>query len=145
VGHRRRAREQALQMLFQIDLGGGRPAEVAAQFWGEREVEERERTFADRLVRGVAERRADLDRRITAAAANWRLERMAVVDRNVLRLAVFELLADPGTPAAVVIDEAVEIGRKFGGSDSASFINGVLDAVRRHLGGDAAPGTERPA
>jgi N utilization substance protein B len=133
VGHRRRGREQALQMLFQLDLSGGSPHEVAEQFWSTREAYDEARPFADRLVRGVRERRAELDRRIAEAAAHWRLERIAVVDRNVLRLAVYELLADPDTPAAVIIDEAVEVAKKFGGPDSGSFTNGILDAIRRRL------------
>lgn len=122
-------------MLFQLDLSGGTPADVAEQFWSTRPAGEDARPFADRLVFGVGERRAELDGWIAGAAAHWRLERMAVVDRNVLRLAVYELLAEPETPAAVIIDEAVEVAKKFGGSDSGSFINGILDAIRRRLEG----------
>jgi N utilization substance protein B len=126
-------------MLFQLDLSGGSPAGVIAQFWSGTPGDDRERPFASRLVRGVAGRQDELDRWIVASAENWRLERMAVVDRNVLRLAVFEMLEDPQTPAAVVIDEAVEIAKKFGSSASGSFINGVLDSIRRRIAG----GTER--
>jgi N utilization substance protein B len=119
-------------MLFQLDLSGGSPLEVADQFWTD-EFDPRERTFADRLVTGVVDRREELDRWIVHSAANWRLERMAVVDRNVLRLAVYELLEDCDTPPAVVLDEAVEIAKKFGSSDSGAFINGVLDAIRKRM------------
>jgi len=124
-------------MLFQLDLSGGSPAGVIAQFWSGTPEDDRERPFAERLVHGVAGRQSELDRWIVASAENWRLERMAVVDRNVLRLAVYEMLEDPDTPAAVVIDEAVEIAKKFGSSASGSFINGVLDAIRRRLTGTA--------
>jgi N utilization substance protein B len=120
-------------MLFQLDLSGGSPAGVIEQFWSGTPEDDRERPFAERLVHGVVGRQPELDRWIVAAAENWRLERMAVVDRNVLRLAVFEMLADPATPAAVVIDEAVEIAKKFGSSASGSFINGVLDSIRRRI------------
>lgn len=125
-------------MLFQLDLTGGSQVEVAEQFFGAESPDEREREFRERLVRGVIDRREELDRLIVAAAAHWRLERMAVVDRNVLRLAVFEMLADAETPSAVVIDEAVEIAKKYGGSESGSFINGILDAIRRRIAGTPA-------
>lgn len=120
-------------MLFQLDLSGGSPAEVAEQFWAGRETPEELRPFADRLVAGVHERRREMDRWIVGSADNWRLERMAVVDRNVLRMAIFEMLSDPATPVAVVIDEAIEIAKKFGGEESGSFINGVLDSVHRRI------------
>jgi N utilization substance protein B len=131
MGHRRRARELALQMLFQLDLTGDAVEEMAEQFWRDTPAGDEERTFAQHLVLGVAGTREALDQRIAGVARNWRLERMAVVDRNVLRLALFELFDDVATPPAVVIDEAVEIAKKFGGSDSGAFINGVLDAIRR--------------
>ncbi len=120
-------------MLFQLDLTGGTVAAMSGQFWRDSEATADEREFAERLVHGVSGDRAALDRRIAEVARNWRVERMAVVDRNVLRLALFELLQEPTTPAAVVIDEAVEIAKKFGSSDSGAFINGVLDAIRRQL------------
>jgi N utilization substance protein B len=125
-------------MLFQIDLAGDTPAQVFEHFWeGQLEADAPTRAFAERLVSGVTQERPRLDRAIVDQARNWRLERMAVVDRNVLRLAVWELLFDPETPAPVVIDEAVEVARRYGSEQSASFINGVLDAVRRAHG---APG-----
>ena len=126
-------------MLFQLDLSGGSPAEVAGQFWNAREADPAEREFADRLVRGVREGQDRLDRWIVASASNWRLERMAVVDRNVLRLAVFEMLEEAETPPAVIIDEAVEVAKKFGGPDSGSFINGVLDSVQKRLAAGEDP------
>ena len=133
MGQRRRARECALQMLFQIDLTGTTPPDVFATFWTGQETGEDVRAFAERLVLGVAGELRALDRAIAVSATNWRIERMAVVDRNVLRMAVYELLHDPATPAPVVIDEAIEVAKKFGSEDSGSFINGILDNVRRRV------------
>lgn len=133
MGQRRRARECALQMLFQIDLTNAQPAEVFSEFWEDQSPAPELRAFAERLVEGVRREREQLDRLIADASEHWRLERMAVVDRNVLRIAVYELLFDPDTPAAVVLDEAIEVARKYGSEESAAFINGVLDAVRRRI------------
>lgn len=133
MGHRRRARECALQMLYQIDQTAVSADDVFGQFWPGQEVDDAVRTFAESLVQGVTENREDMDKAIAASADNWRIGRMAVVDRNVLRLAVFEMLHDPDTPAAVVIDEAIEVCKKFGSEDSGTFINGILDSVRRRI------------
>lgn len=131
MGQRRRARECALQMLFQIDLTGAEPAEIYGQFWDDHEAEQDVRAFSQELVDGVCAARADLDRRIAGVAQHWRIDRMAVVDRNVLRMALFEMQRRPETPVAVVIDEAIEVARRFGTEQSAQFVNGVLDAVHR--------------
>ncbi|MCH7779735.1 MAG: transcription antitermination factor NusB [Acidobacteria bacterium] len=131
MGKRRRARECALQMLFQIDLIGVEPAEVYAQFWDEHDTEDDVRAFSQELVDGVCTAREQLDARITKIAERWRIERMAVVDRNVLRMALYEMNRQPQTPIAVVIDEAIEVARRFGSEESAKFVNGVLDALRR--------------
>jgi len=117
-------------MLFQLDLTGGEPPQVFRHFWDQREVSTEIRSFAEWLVDGVHTRIEVLDRLITGTSANWRIERMPVVDRNVLRMAVFELMQKQDTPAAVVIDEAIEIAKKFGSEKSGTFINGILDAVR---------------
>ena len=139
MGQRRRAREHALQMLFQIDLSGAEPAEVFEGFWRERSGDDAEaRAFAERLVLGVRGGRAELDRRIGECAEHWRVERMAIVDRNVLRMAVHEMLGDPPAPPAVAIDEAIEVARKFGGEESGRFVNGILDSIRKRIG---APGS----
>jgi N utilization substance protein B len=128
-------------MLFQIDLTGTAPADVFGTFWAGQESGEDVRAFAERLVLGVTAERRALDRAITVSATNWRIERMAVVDRNVLRMAVFELLHEPPTPPPVVIDEAIEVAKKFGSEDSGAFINGILDDVRRRLDrGELRPG-----
>lgn len=120
-------------MLFQIDLTGTTPPDVFGTFWTGQEAGEDVRAFAERLVLGVTGERRALDRAIAVSATNWRIERMAVVDRNVLRMAVFELLHEPPTPHAVVIDEAIEVAKKFGSEESGAFINGILDDVRRRL------------
>ena len=133
MGQRRRAREFALQMLFQIDLTGNAPRDVFPLFWSTREVEDDLREFAQALVLGVMSHREQLDEVIGGSADHWRLERMATVDRNVLRLAVYEMLSEPQTPHPVVIDEAIEVAKKFGSEDSGSFINGILDAVRGRI------------
>jgi len=130
LGKRRRARECAVQMLFQIDLSGVEPAEVYAQFWEAHDMEADVRSFSQELVDGVVAARDKLDARIAAVAKHWRLERMAVVDRNILRMALYEMNRSPHTPAAVVIDEAIEVARRFGADESANFVNGVLDALR---------------
>ncbi len=134
MGQRRRARECALQMLFQIDLTGAAPADVFCEFWVERETAGRHaRCSPRRLVLGVLAERDELDRWIRGSAEHWRLERMAVVDRNVLRMAVYELVAAGAPPPAVVIDEAIEIAKKFGSGESGGFINGVLDAIKKRV------------
>ena len=117
-------------MLFQLDLTGGQPPQVFQHFWDQRDISTEIRSFAERLVVGVHERIDEMDRLIKGTSDNWRIERMAVVDRNVLRMALFELMQDSETPAAVVIDEAIEIAKKFGSEKSGTFINGILDAVR---------------
>jgi N utilization substance protein B len=127
-------------MLFQIDLTRCTPEEAAGQFRGTRAEDEELHSFADRLVRGVGDQRHELDRWIVGSAENWRLERMAIVDRNVLRMAVYEMLSDPDTPPAVVIDEAIEIAKKFGSADSGGFINGILDSIRSRIEEQRAQG-----
>jgi N utilization substance protein B len=112
---------------------------VVEAFWRLRSTTPAARTMADRLARGAQARVRELDEAIAAAASNWRLDRIATVDRTILRLGAYELRGEPGTPAAVVLDEAVEMAKRFGEADSPAFVNGVLDAIRRRPGGgDAA-------
>jgi N utilization substance protein B len=132
-------------MLFQIDLTDTRPDGVFDEFWASRETDENTRLFAEQLVWGVFDQRRELDRLIAGSAEHWRIERMAVVDRNVLRMALHEMLAPGGAPPAVIIDEAIEVAKKFGSADSGSFINGVLDAIRLRVErGEVARGNSRP-
>ncbi|HXZ26399.1 MAG TPA: transcription antitermination factor NusB [Terriglobales bacterium] len=141
MGTRRKSRELALQMLFQADMGKQAPEEVTRTFWSARgEVEEGTRVFAEELFRAAGQRSAEIDALIERHAEHWRLERMAAVDRNILRCGAAELLAFPQTPRPVVINEALEIARKFSAPESVQFINGVLDSIARELGQPAAAG-----
>jgi N utilization substance protein B len=134
MGTRRKSRELVLQMLFQADMGRQSADEVRRTFWKERDsVAGDVRSFADDLFRVASDRSAEIDGLIEHHAEHWRMERMAVVDRNLLRAAVAELLGFPSTPRAVVINEALEIARKFSSPESVQFINGVLDSVGREL------------
>ena len=133
MGQRRRAREHALQMLFQIDLTGGTPEQVFRQFWTGHETQETTRDFTERLVLGVHGEQRELDRMIAESSENWKVDRMPVVDRNVLRMAIYELIHERETPAAVVIDEAIEVAKKYGSEKSGTFINGVLDTIRQRV------------
>jgi N utilization substance protein B len=134
VGTRRKSRELAMQMLFQGDLGKQKPEEVTALFWDSREdVDDETRGFADDLHRLARGREDEVDALIQKHAQNWRLERMPVVDRNLLRTAVAEMLGFPKTPAAVIINETLEIARRYAAPESIHFLNGVLDAIGRDL------------
>ena len=134
MGTRRKSRELAMQMLFQGDLGKQPAEEVTRLFWESREdIDDETRGFADDLHRLATERSAEVDALIQRHAQHWRLERMAVVDRNLLRAAVAEMLGYPKTPAAVVINETLEIARRYAAPESVHFLNGVLDAVGREL------------
>jgi len=134
---RHRARETAVQMLYQWEVGKTSIFEVGQTFWSGPAVAEplpeEMRVFATRLATGVAGAVADVDPMIAEAAQNWRLERMNVLDRLILRLAVWEFLHETDTPAKVIINEALELARTFSTDDSVRFINGVLDGIRRTL------------
>lgn len=129
MGVRRRGRELALQMLYQHELAGTDVERIFSSFDELEEAPPGAREFAVALVRGVLARRDEIDERLGGQADNWRLDRMAAVDRNILRLALYELLFEGDTPPAVVIDEAVEIAKRFGSERSSQFVNGVLDGV----------------
>lgn len=134
MGTRRKSRELALQMLYQSDLGEQNPDDVRRTFWKERgDVERDVQGFAEDIFRVAQDRSPEIDKLIKDHAENWRMDRMAAVDRNVLRAAVAELLGFPQTPRAVVINEAIEIARKFSAPESAQFINGVLDSIAKEL------------
>jgi len=123
-----------MQMLFQGDLGKQKPEDVERLFWESRDdVDDETRGFADDLHRLATTREDEVDALIEKHAQNWRMERMPVVDRNLLRTAVAEMLGYPKTPAAVVINETLEIGRRFAAPESVNFLNGVLDAIGREL------------
>lgn len=134
MGTRRKSRELVLQMLFQADMGKQTVDQVQRTFWAEHDGTSAEvRGFADDLFRVATDRGAEIDELIEGHAEHWRMERMAAVDRNLLRAAVAELMAYPETPRAVVINEALEIARKFSSPESVQFVNGVLDSVGKEL------------
>lgn len=143
MGTRRKSRELCLQMLFQWDMGKQSPEEVRKTFWAERgDVDEETRGFCDDLFRVAVQRQEEVDEMIQKHAQHWRMERMATVDRNVLRTGVAEFIAYPDTPKPVVINEALEIARKFSAPESVNFINGVLDSVGKELAA-SVPGRAR--
>jgi N utilization substance protein B len=142
MGTRRKSRELALQMLFQADMGQQGFEEVRRTFWRERNSTPDEvRSFADDLFRTALERGPEIDKVIERHAQHWRMDRMATVDRNILRSGVAEFLVFPATPRAVIINEALEIARKFSSPESVQFINGVLDSVAKELEKNATPAT----
>lgn len=129
MGARRKARELALQMLFENDVAGTAPDDMFQRSDDLRNAPEGMRDFTKRLVSGTLEHREALDAMISRQADHWRLMRMPIVDRNILRMALFELLHEPDTPRPVVIDEALEIAKRFSTPRSSQFINGILDGV----------------
>ncbi|MEE8218680.1 MAG: transcription antitermination factor NusB [Vicinamibacteria bacterium] len=140
MGRRTKARECAFQMLYQWAISGVAMEKVVDSFWRVRRSTPATRTMADRLATGAHARVEEIDKAIEEAASNWRLDRIAPVDRTILRLGTWELTGEPGTPAAVVLDEAVELAKRFGEADSPAFVNGVLDAIRRRVRGGAPVG-----
>ena len=134
---RHRSRHRAVQILYQCDLRGLGADEAIRNFYGELYTEENEErpgpdAFMEELVRGTLDRRDHLDKHIEESSAHWRIERMPAVDRNILRLAIHELI-EKKNPPAVIIDEALQLAHRFSGEESAKFINGILDAVRRKI------------
>ncbi len=134
MGARTTAREAALQMLFAIEATGSDVDQAIKDFWRELPGDAEGREYADALVRGVRRDAEQLDERIRAASQNWRLERMARIDRNALRLGAYELLTRTDVPRAVILDEAVELAKRFGSDESSKFVNGVLDRIADDLG-----------
>lgn len=133
MGMRRVARECALQMLYEYDVGRLSLEEILEGFWEMNEHPKRVRDFANQLFQGSLARMKEIDKTIQQHTKNWRLSRMAAVDRNILRLAVFEFLSDSKTPETVVINEALEIAKKFSTHESAQFVNGILDSIKNDL------------
>ena len=134
MGARTSGREAALQMLFALEAGGGSAERVIASFWRETPGEPEGREYADQTVRGVMDELESVDELVRKASTNWRIERMARVDRNVLRLGAWELRRAVDVPRAVILDEAVELAKRFGSEESGAFVNGVLDRVASNLG-----------
>ena len=129
MGARRKARELALQMLYQHDLSGNAADTIVGTFEDLQKSKANTREFAVRIFKGTLDNLTGIDQMIVAQADNWRLERMAVVDRNIIRMSVYEFLHETDTPKLVIIDEAIEIAKKFGTQKSSQFINGILDGI----------------
>jgi len=139
MGSRRKARECALQMLFAADVAGTRGDQLVRMFWSELsdgELEPGSQEFATRLALGALAHLEEVDERIRSRAEHWRISRMALVDRNLLRLAVYEFLHE-STPRTVTINESLEIARRFSTWEATQFINGILDAIKRDLDRDS--------
>ena len=129
MGARRKARELALQMLYQHDLSGNSVETIIDTFEELQKANPSTREFATMILHGTVKNLAQIDEMITAQADNWRLSRMAVVDRNIIRMSIYEFLHQNDTPKLVIIDEAIEIAKKFGTVKSPPFINGILDGI----------------
>lgn len=134
MGRRRKAREAAVQCLYGWDVTGRDPAAVLAGYWESTGAADPEvKLFAERLVHGVVARAEEIDAMISDQTSHWRMERLGLVEKSILRLGAFELMADGEPPPAVVIDEAVELAKRFGGPESVPFVNGVLDGIKRRI------------
>jgi transcription antitermination protein NusB len=133
MGSRTKSRELALQMLFQWEVGNHPPTHVLQTFMRGRKLAPDVDSFARSLFEGTANEVSTLDSTIAAHATNWRTERMAAIDRNILRMALYEMLHHPETPGTVVINEALELARRFASEDSVEFVNGVLDGIWKSL------------
>ncbi|HXH70503.1 MAG TPA: transcription antitermination factor NusB [Pyrinomonadaceae bacterium] len=147
MGTRRKARECALQMLFAADVAKTRDSVLTRNYWaelGEQSLDEETREFADRLSIETLREIDAIDAKIRTRAEHWRIERMAIVDRNVLRLAVYEFLFSD-TPHTVIINEALEIARRFSTFEATQFINGILDAIKHDLEKNPAENSEPPS
>jgi N utilization substance protein B len=130
LGKRRRSRELALQVLYQLDITKQDAIKAIAQSRDHFSEKEERDGFAERIVLGVLEHGQEIDRLIEQYSENWRLDRMSMIDRNILRMALFELLYCEDIPPKVTLDEAIELGKRYGSGDSGSFINGILDRIQ---------------
>ena len=129
MGARRKARELALQMLFQFDMAGNPPETIVATFEDLQKSKPNTREFAVKIFNGTVNHMTEIDDMIQQQADNWRLSRMAIVDRNIIRMSIYEFMHETDTPKLVIIDEAIEIAKKFGTQKSSQFINGILDGI----------------
>jgi len=146
---RTKAREYAIQLLYQLDVTRADSGPAIEEFWGYRPVAAEVQTFATRLVQGTLEHQAELDRLIASHASNWNINRMAVVDRNILRMGAYELLYLNDVPPKVCLNEAIELAKRFGDEESSKFVNGILDTIhktqgRHHPGQGPAEGGDQP-
>jgi len=133
MGHRRKAREYALQGLYMYDISSAPVDEIAKLEWVDKPIPPHIREFSETLIRGSISHLAEIDEYIVRHSKNWRIERLDAVDRAILRISLYALLYLPDIPPAVTIDEAIELGKIYGGEHSGQFINGILDAVKREI------------
>lgn len=133
VGTRRQAREAALSVLYQVDVAKSSAEEALRLYWKGAEADDDVVEFAGTLVRGVTTHRVRIDELISDASTNWKLPRMSYVDRNILRIGTFEMLELDNVPTMVSLNEAIELGKRYGTTDSGGFINGILDRIARNL------------
>lgn len=133
MGHRRKAREETLRILFQIEFEDAELDTIVAQYWENRKIHEEIKEYSTWLVSGIISHKGEIDDTIQSVSEHWRISRMALVDRNILRMAVFEMLYEENIDSAVVINEAIEIARKYSGNEAVTFVNGILDAARKKM------------
>ncbi len=134
MGRRRKAREETLRILYRLEFDNRQPEETLSQYWENKKTNQATREYSTWLVNGIISHHKKIDTIIQNASEHWRLSRMALIDRNILRMAVFELLYEENIEPAVVINEAIEIAKAYSGDEAATFVNGVLDAIRKNLG-----------
>ena len=133
MGRRRKSRESALQILFELEFDNTKLEKTLYEYWENRVASEAVKEYAIWLVKGIVSHQQEIDRIIQSNSEHWRISRMALVDRNLLRIAVFELLEEEDIAPAIIINEAIEIAKKYSSEEAATFVNGVLDAVRKKL------------
>lgn len=133
MGSRRKSREVAIQILYLLEYQDVKVDEALSHFWREDELDSKTVEFARDLIFGTRKQREYLDRYINESSDHWRLDRMALIDRNIMRMAVYEFLFTPDTPPKVVINEAIELAKRFSSEESTQFVNGILDNIRKNL------------
>jgi N utilization substance protein B len=133
MGRRRKAREETLRILFRLEFENKQIAKTLNQYWESKKTSEEIKEYSTWLVNGIITDQAKIDNIIQQVSKHWRISRMALVDRNILRMAVFELLYEENIAPAIVINEAIEIAKKYSGDEAATFVNGILDAIRKNL------------
>jgi len=142
---RREAREWGIQLLFQLDMNPAEMDSVLSTFWSDKKAEPKIREFTEQLVRGVRCNLVEIDGTIKKYAQNWRIDRMAALDRNVMRMAIYEMSFCKDIPPIVVINEAVDIAKYFSSNESGKFVNGILDRIRKDMESTVLPGTQHEA
>lgn len=133
MGSRRKSRQFALQLLYAFELSKERFQEIRKEFWEEKAVSGRVKEYSEEIIDGVLKNIVEIDKKIQEKLSNWKLSRISSIDRNVLRIAVFEFLNSDDVPKPVIINEGIEIAKRFGDGDSGHFVNGVLDAIRKSM------------